>query len=363
MKWLTLQDFEDEAREKLRVETYDYFAGGARDEVTLRANRADFERLKLRPRVLRGGFRESLATRLLDVDLDMPLLVAPTAFHRLAHADGECGTARAVLDAKLLMVISMASTTPLEQITAIASATDSSASRFWFQLYIQPDRGFTAELVRRAEEAGCSGLVVTVDSPVFGCHERDLRNQFTDLPAGLRCANMSSDGWANRDDSIRRIEFKADLCWADVDWLRSITRLPLIIKGVAHPEDARLAIAHGVQALIVSNHGGRQLDTMASSIELLPDIAEAVQNDVPIILDGGVRRGTDMLKSLALGASAVAIGRPVLWGLAAAGQPGVSEVLRLLREELLEALMLSGSESLQAVDEGILLHQPERRPC
>ena len=355
MKWSTLQDLEDEARRKLPRAHYDYVAGGAQDEVTLRANRAAFQGIMLRPRVLRGRFQGDLATELLGVKLDMPVLIAPTAFHRLAHPDGECATARAARDAKLLMIISMASTTPVEEITAAAGPE---AGRFWFQLYIQADRGFTADLVRRAEAAGCGGLVVTVDSPAFGRHERDLRNGFRDLPEGLHCAHMRT----SETERPRRIEFKPDLDWGDIDWLRSVTRLPLILKGVTHPEDARLAVAHGVHALIVSNHGGRQLDTTAPSLALLPGVARAVKGDVPIILDGGVRRGTDVLKALALGADAVGVGRPVLWGLAAAGQEGVSAVLLLLRAELLEALLLCGCGSLRGLDEGFLFPETERSP-
>jgi 4-hydroxymandelate oxidase len=302
---------------------------------------------------LRGRFQGDLATELLGVSLDMPVLIAPTAFHRLAHPDGECATARAARDANVLMIISMASTTPVEEITAAAGPE---AGRFWFQLYIQPDRGFTADLVRRAEAAGCGGLVVTVDSPVFGRHERDLRNGFLDLPEGLHCAHMRT----SETERPRKIEFKPDLDWGDIDWLRSVTRLPLIVKGVTHPEDARLAVAHGVQALIVSNHGGRQLDTTAPSLALLPGVARAVKGDVPIIFDGGVRRGTDVLKALALGADAVGVGRPVLWGLVAAGQDGVSAVLQLLRAELLEALLLCGCGSLAALDEGFLFPETER---
>jgi 4-hydroxymandelate oxidase len=355
MRWSTLQDFEDEARRKLPRAHYDYVSGGAQDEVTLRANRAAFQGIMLQPRVLRGGFRGDLETELLSVRLDMPVLIAPTAFHRLAHPDGECATARAARDAKLLMIISMASTTPVEEITAAAGPE---AGRFWFQLYIQPDRGFTADLVKRAEAAGCGGLVVTVDSPIFGRHERDLRNGFLDLPVGLHCSHMR----ASEAERPRRIEFKPDLDWRDIDWLSSVTRLPLILKGVTHPEDARLAVAHGARALIVSNHGGRQLDTMAPSLALLPGVARAVKGDVPIILDGGVRRGTDVLKALALGADAVGVGRPVLWGLAAAGQEGVLAVLRLLREQLLEALLLCGCGSLRGLDEGFLFTESERSP-
>lgn len=359
MKYICLQDFEDEAQRKLKPEYYDYFAGGAQDELSLRDNRSAFERIRLRPRALRGGFQGGLERSLLDVRLSMPVVIAPTAFHCLAHPDGECATARAARDADTLMIISMASTTPVEEITAADFAADTRRRRFWFQLYIQPDRTFTAELIARVEAAGCSGLVVTIDSPIFGRHERDLRNSFLDLPQGLDCPNMKRPG----EEACREIEFDPNLVWQDIDWLRSITRLPVILKGVAHPKDAALAVAHGVSALIVSNHGGRQLDTVSSSIELLPEVIGAVRGKLPVLVDGGIRRGTDVLKALALGASAVAIGRPVLWGLAVAGQEGVTRVLESLREELLDALMLCGCESLDTLDEEILFPDGERAQC
>ena len=342
MKHICLQQLEEDARTRLDSVHYDYFAGGAQDEVTLRCNRSAFERIQLRPRVLRGGFAGGLERSVFGARLDMPVIIAPTAFHGLAHPDGERATALAARDANTLMIISMASTTPVEEITAAGSAV--APGRFWFQLYIQPDRTFTAQLIERAEAAGCSGLVVTVDSPAFGRRERDMRNGFLDLPAGLRCPNM--DG--------RNIEFDADLSWQDIDWLRCTTRLPIILKGITHPDDAALALAHGVSALIVSNHGGRQLDTTAPSIDLLPDVVRAVRRKLPVLVDGGIRRGTDVLKALALGATAVAIGRPVLWGLALAGRDGVARVLELLRDELLEALTLCGCESMDSVDEEVL---------
>ena len=351
MSIVSLQDYEQRARAELQPAHYDYFVGGAQNEVTVRENVAAFERIKLRPRVLRGPVTRGLGSALFDVPLSVPLVIAPTAFHRLAHADGERATARATLEAGTMMIISMASTIAIEKIVAVAP--EDQARRFCFQLYIQPDREFTLELIRRAEASGCSALVVTVDSPVFGHRERDRRNQFFDLPDGLHCANLQ----VRNENSYRSIEFDPALSWSDIDWVCSSTRLPVVLKGIVHPEDAVRAIDHGARAIMVSNHGGRQLDGVAATIELLPAVAAAVAKRVPIILDGGIRRGTDILKALALGATAVAIGRPVVWGLAVAGSSGVAEVLDFLKRDLLNALLLVGCESLDQLDGGILFDE------
>ncbi|HEY3260037.1 MAG TPA: alpha-hydroxy acid oxidase, partial [Pseudonocardiaceae bacterium] len=250
----------------------------------------------------------------------------------------------------VIMIVSMASTVAIEQVAAAAAQADGPG--LWFQLGIQPDRGFTAELARRAEAAGCAALVVSVDSGVFGQRERDLRNGFLDLPDGMHAENM-------RDSSgrLRRIEFCAELCWHDVDWLRELTALPIVLKGVLHPADAALAVRRGVDAIIVSNHGGRQLDTVPATIELLPAVVAAVDGRIPVLLDGGVRRGTDVVKALALGAAAVGIGRPVLWGLAVAGQEGVRQVLELLRDELDRALALCGCGRVAEVTSDLVHHR------
>jgi 4-hydroxymandelate oxidase len=348
MSIVSLRDYEQRARAELQPAHYDYFVGGAQSEVTVHENVAAFDRIRLRPRVLRGSATRGLDIELLDVPLSMPVVIAPTAFHRLAHPDGECATARATLQAGTMMMISMASTIAIEKIVAVAPKDQ--VRRFCFQLYIQPDRDFTLELIRRAEASGCRALVVTVDSPVFGHRERDRRNQFFDLPDGLHCANLK----VRNDNRYRSVDFDPALSWRDIAWLCSSTRLPVILKGILHPADAMLAIDNGASAIMVSNHGGRQLDGVAATIELLPAIAAVVANRVPIILDGGIRRGTDVLKALALGATAVAIGRPVIWGLAVSGSSGVAEVLDFLRQDLLNALLLVGCESLDQVDAGIL---------
>lgn len=319
------------ARQNLEPAHWDFFAGGAGEERTVRGNEAAFARRRLVPRVLRGVGDRDLRTTLLGADLSMPVLLSPTAFHRLAHPSGETGTAGATAAEGVVMVVSMAATQPVERIAA-AGAT------VWFQLYPQPDAAFERHVVERAEKAGCRALVVTVDSPVFGRRERDRRNGFTDLPPGLACQNM-------RDADGRRRDIAMDpaLSWAVVDRLRAVTGLPIVLKGVLHPADARIA-ADRVDAILVSNHGGRQLDGAIATLDALPAVVAAVDGRIPVLLDGGVRRGTDVVTALALGAGAVGIGRPVIWGLAAAGPPGVREVLALLRTELDHALALAGAK-------------------
>jgi 4-hydroxymandelate oxidase len=346
---LSLRQLEEHASRVLDRARFDYFAGGAGDEITVDENVAAFARLRLRPRVLRGVGAVNLATTLLDSRLSMPVLVAPTAFHSLAHGDGECATARATHAAGSLMIVSMAATKSFEDI--VAAIPGDGKLDFWFQVYLQPDRGFTLDLVRRAEAAGCSAIVVTVDSPVFGQRARDLRNGFTDLPSGLTCANLRGNG----HDKPRPILFDATLDWEAIDWLRGVTTLPIVLKGITHPEDAVHAVRRGCAGIIVSNHGGRQLDSVAATIDLLPAIAAAVGGRVPIVLDGGIRRGTDVVKALARGATAVAIGRPILWGLAVDGEAGVSGVFGFLERGLREALTLCGCRTPRDVAQADLL--------
>ncbi|MEV4109539.1 alpha-hydroxy acid oxidase [Nonomuraea sp. NPDC049695] len=341
-RW-SLREFEAAARDRLEPAHYDYFAGGAGDEVTLRANEKAFARLGLVPRVLRGLAKLQTDVTLLGSRAAMPVLVAPTAFHRLADPEGERATARAAAAAETIMIVSMAATVAVEDVAAAAPGAG-----LWFQLYVQPDPAFTEAVVRRAEAAGCTALVVTVDSPVLGLRERDLRNGFHDLPEHLCCENLR-DG-----DRVRPIAMSPELSWEHIDRLRDMTALPIVLKGITHPEDARLALGHGVSAIMVSNHGGRQLDTVPATIDLLPDIVAAVGGAVPVLLDGGVRRGTDVLKALALGAAAVAIGRPVIWGLAADGERGVARVLGLLRAEVEHALTLCGCASISDLEPGMV---------
>jgi 4-hydroxymandelate oxidase len=340
----TIAEFEAVARQRLEPAHYDYYAGGAQDEITLAENETAFRKLRLLPRVLRGSDKRDLSVELLGSRASMPILIAPTAFHRLAHADGELATARAAALAGTIMIVSMASTTAIEDVAAAAREVAPDPA-LWFQLYLQPDLEFTEAIVRRAESAGVQAFVVTVDSPVLGRRERDDRNDFHDLPSGLVVENLRNIG-ENRSDGnashVRDIVMSAGLNWEHIAWLRSKTKLPVLIKGVLHAEDARLAVHHGVAGIIVSNHGGRQLDTVPATIDVLPEIAAAVGGAMPVLLDGGIRRGTDVVKALALGADAVGVGRPIVWGLAAGGREGVSQVLELLREDFDQALAQCG---------------------
>ncbi|MER7182287.1 alpha-hydroxy acid oxidase [Streptomyces hyaluromycini] len=340
----TVHDFETAARAELDPVYADFIAGGARDEITVRANQAAFGRLQLLPRVLRGSAVRELGTDLLGSRARLPILLSPTAFHKLVHPDGEVATARAAAAAGAIMIVSMASTVAVGEIADAARAAGSDVP-LWFQLYIQPDLEITEALVRRATDAGCTALVVTVDSPVLGAGERNRRNGFHDLPPGLRCENLVDLRDGERGH-VRQIAMSPELNWDHVDWLRRTTSLPVLLKGVLHPEDARLAVQHGVDGLLLSNHGGRQLDTVPATLELLPEILAAVAGRIPVVLDGGVRRGTDVAKALALGASAVGVGRPVMWALAEGGEKGVRRLLELLRDELDDTLALCGASGL-----------------
>ena len=315
---------------------------------TVYDNRAAYTRIPLNYRVLVDVSERSQATTVLGCPVPMPFMVAPTAFHQLAHADAELATVRGAGRTGTTMILSTLSTTPVEKVCAVA------AGPVWFQLYVYKDREATVGLVRRAEAAGCKALVLTVDAPLLGRRERDVRNGFH-LPSGMHAANLLPAGMGKlpaRGGDSGLAAYVADLldpslCWKDVDWLASITDLPLIVKGIVRPDDARRAADHGVQGVVVSNHGGRQLDTAPATIEVLPRIAEALaSSDVEVYVDGGIRRGTDILKALARGARAVLIGRPILWGLASRGEDGVAHVLEILGEELDRAMALCGAPTV-----------------
>jgi 4-hydroxymandelate oxidase len=340
--------YENLARERLPRPVYDYYAGGAEDEVTLRANRDAFARYALRPRVMTDVSVVDTRVHLLGDDVAFPVLLAPTAFQRLADSEGELATARAARAAGTVFIASTLSTYPIEEIAASAPG-----AMLWLQLYVFRDRSITQALVQRAEAAGCRAIVLTATVPVQGNRERDSSNQFR-LPLGIEMANFRGMPQATFPDArggsalnaFISSEFDPSLTWKDVAWLRSITSLPVIIKGVMTGEDARLAVEHGVAAIIVSNHGGRQLDSAEATLVALPGIAEAVGGRVPLLMDGGIRRGTDVIKSLLLGASAVLIARPYLWGLAANGQAGAEHVLQILRDEVTRTLALMGASSI-----------------
>lgn len=350
-----LADLERLAREVLPPMAHDYYASGAMDELTLRDNVAAWQRLRLHYRVLRGVAARPLGTTVLGHELALPVLVAPTAFHRLAHPDGELATARAARAAGTVMVLSTLSNSAVEEVVPAAGG------QVWFQLYVYRDRAATEALVRRAEAAGCRALVLTVDAPLLGRRERDVRNRFH-LPAGLQVRNLLAEGYATLGPDAADSGLAAyvaalldpGLDWDAVAWLRSLTRLPLVIKGLVRPDDATRAVEAGASAVVVSNHGGRQLDTAPATADVLAACVDAVAGRAEVLVDGGIRRGTDVLKALALGARAVLVGRPVLWGLATGGEAGVRRALGMLRDELDLGLALCGCRGVHDVGRDLL---------
>lgn len=337
---MILRDLHDTARRSLDPARYDYVAGGAGEERVLADNERAFDRYRLLPRVLCGGAQRDTAVDLPGAPRTAPVVVAPTAFHRLVHPDGERATARAAAAEGVVLVTGAASTTAVADVAAAAREAAGDAA-VWFQLYPHPRREVTEALVRRAEQAGCTALVVTVDSPVFGRRTRDLRNGFTDLPPGYAAENMRDLPGAP-PGALTDIPMSAAASWRDVDDIIGLTSLPVLLKGILHPADARLAVEHGAAGVVVSNHGGRQSDAVPAAVDCLPAAVAAVAGRVPVLLDGGVRRGGDVAVALALGARAVGVGRPVVWGLAAEGEAGVRRVLAALRDEYDHTLALCG---------------------
>ena len=347
-------DYEAVARDMLEPGAYWYFAGGSGDEQTLRENVEAYRRWQLRPRALVDVSEPTTATTVLGIDVSMPLLVAPVAFQRMAHADGEPGMARAAAAAGTLMILStLATSTPAEVAAAAPGAPR------WFQLYCFRDRGLTRSLMEQAEAAGFLAIVLTVDAPRLGRRERDLRTGFV-IPADVTVPSFASaaggatagtpaDMFALMDQSVG---------WDDFEQLASDSNLPVLVKGIVTAEDAGLAVEHGAAGVVVSNHGGRQLDGAAATIDALPEVVDAVDGRIEVFVDGGVRRGTDVVKALALGARAVLAGRAPLWGLAARGERGAREVLDLLREEIELAQVLVGCASPQAVGRSHVARAP-----
>ncbi len=337
MEPVNVIDYEILAQARMESGAWNYYQSGSDDEVTLRDNHAAFERIRLRPRMLVDVRTCDMRTTMLGTPVRMPILIAPTAFHCLAHPEGECATAQAAGRAGALMVVSTSSTRSLEDIAKVAGGP------LWFQLYVH-DYQSAEELVHRATAAGYRALVVTVDSPRWGHKERAIRNRFR-LPSSIYKANFTDEEAAKKDVRVT---------WESLSWLRSLTSLPILLKGILTAEDTILAVEHGVDGIIVSNHGGRQLDSVSASIEALPEVVEVVEGRCEVYLDGGIRRGTDILKALALGARAVLVGRPILWGLAVNGAEGVEHVLELLRTELELAMALAGRPTLNSIDRSLV---------
>jgi 4-hydroxymandelate oxidase len=346
---LNLDEFEAVARDTLPAMTYDFIAGGAEDERSVAGNRAAFARRVLRNRALVDVTTRDLRTRLLGLDLSHPILLAPTALHRLAHPEGEAATARGAAAAEALYTVSTATSTRLDEIQKAAPQ-----GLRWFQLYHLGEREASEELIRLAIATGHRAIVLTVDVPLLGRRERDLRNDFT-LPKDIAMVHAYEPAWAPPSDDRSRAWASPiasrNLTWDDLTWIRAAAGgVPLLLKGIVRGDDAEHALNLGVDGIWVSNHGGRQLDGAIATLDALVDVATAVAGNCAIVFDGGIRRGTDVIKALALGADAVAIGRPQLYGLAAGGAAGVQRVVELLRAELDLAMALIGAPSLAALE-------------
>ncbi len=333
---VNLFDFEKMAATKMSKLAYEYVASGAADEVTLGWNRAAFDNIKLNPSVLVDTTQLDTSVTLFGQKLPYPILVAPTAYHKITHPEGEVATARGAGDAATTYIISSYTTTPLEDIAAAATQP------LWFQMYVRDDREKTKDVIQKAESLGCKALIITVDTPVAGTRNREQRINFK-LPDNLITPYIF-------DQPIQ----KKPLTWKDMEWVLSFAKTPVLLKGILNPVDAEKAIQIGASGIIVSNHGGRNLDTVPATIEVLPRIAEKVNKRIPVLMDGGIRRGTDVLKALALGAHAVLIGKPICYGLGCGGAEGVSKVLKILQTEFDQAMALVGKARIGEIDSSVI---------
>ncbi|NWU55752.1 HAOX2 oxidase, partial [Dromas ardeola] len=338
MGMVCLSDFEAYAKKYLPKIAWDFFASGADDCSTRDENILAYKRIRFRPRMLRDVSMMDIRTKLLGTEISFPVGIAPTGFHQLAWPDGEKSTARAAKAMNTCYIASTYSTCTLEEISAAAPG-----GLRWFQLYIHRNRAVSQQLVQRAEALGFQGLVLTADLPYTGKRRDDVRNGFR-LPPHMKLKNLEG-----AFEVCKMSLLDPSVTWNDIYWLRSLTHLPIIIKGILTKEDAELAVRHGVQGIIVSNHGGRQLDGGPATIDALVEVAAAVQGRVEVYLDGGIRKGSDVLKALALGAKCVFIGRPALWGLAYKGEEGLQEVLRILQDEFRLSMALAGCASVSEI--------------
>lgn len=352
--------FEPLARRRLSKMAYDYVRSGGGDEISMRENRMGFERLQLEPSVLVDVSQIDTRVNLFGSKLESPILLAPVAYHRLYHAEGEIGTARGASAAGAGFVVSTFTTTSIDEIAR------NTQQPIWFQLYVQRDREFTKDMVQRAVASGCKAVCVTADTPVLGNRYGQLS---FGLPKGMECVHLrgmrapgtaqvtqtqATQGHKTQRSSIYDPVFDPSFNWNDLEWLRSVAGVPVLLKGVLSAEDGRLAVSCGADGVIVSNHGGRNLDTVPATIDALPRVVDAVAGRIPVMLDSGIRRGTDVLMALALGAKAVFIGRPYVYGLAVGGAKGVERVISILRDELERAMALTGRRSIAEIDASVL---------
>lgn len=333
---VNLFDFEKLAVDKMTHMAYEYVASGTADEITLRWNRQALDAIKLNPTILTDVSQLNTRVTLFGQELPYPILIAPTAYHKIMHPEGELATARGAGAAEAVYVVSSFTTTPLVEIAKVATQP------LWLQLYVSDDRSLTKNLIQEAESQGYRSLCITVDTPVAGVRNRQQRVNFS-LPEGVHTPHMA-DAFA----------LTKSLTWKDIEWLKSFTKIPVLLKGILNPNDAEKAIEAGVSGIIVSNHGGRNLDTVPATIEALPRIAEKVDKRIPVLMDGGIRRGTDVLKAIALGANAVLVGKPICFGLACGGAAGVAKVMEILRHEFELAMALTGRATIAEIDGSVI---------
>lgn len=345
--FICVEDYEKEAFKRLPKEALDYYRSGADEEVTLRANRESFSKLRILPRFLRDVSKIQMDLEVFGGRVSCPIGASPTAMHKLAHPEGEIGTAEGVSRIGSIMTLSTLSTTSIEEL-----ANQYPHLIKWFQLYLFVDRNESLKLIQRAERAGFKAIVLTVDAPKFGSRRRDLRNQFKVAADFLANFDQKSDKGLQNLDYI-----DASIKWSDITWLRSVCSLPVLVKGLLTPEDSLLALEYGASGIIVSNHGGRQLDGVPATIEVLGQITRAINARCPVFVDGGIRSGSDTFKCLALGATMVFVGRPILWGLACEGGKGVGNVMGILRDELELTMKLSGCPSLRDISPNMVVHE------
>ena len=331
-EFLSLSDFEKKAEQLMSKTVWEFVSSGAPDEITLRWNREAFNKIKIQTHVLKDVAKIDTKVTLLGQELAYPILIAPSAYHKTMHPEGEIATAKGAGLAAATYVVSSFTTTPIEEIAKVATQPT------WFQLYIYDDRAFAKDLIQKVEFNGCKALCITVDAPVFGVRNGEKFK----LPDGINAPYR----FATQD--------RKRLTWKDIEWIKSITKVPILLKGILSPTDAEDAVKAGVSGIIVSNHGARNLDTVPATIEVLPYITQQVRKRIPVLMDGGIRRGTDIVKAIALGANAVLVGRPICYGLACGGAEGVAKVLEILKKELQAAMLLSGSNSIAKIDQSFI---------
>lgn len=345
----TVADMEALGEKRMGHIAHAYLSGGAGDEITLRANSEQWARICLNPNILEDVSEIDVTTEILGQPLDLPVLLAPAAINRLWHRKGEMAVVAGANQGKVSLVTSTFATESVENICRAATQP------VWFQLYTRPDRTFNQSLIQRAEAAGCKAIVITVDTPVIGTRNREERAYFR-MPPNFILPNISIGAEVHRrsPDYAFSLVPNAKLTWKEIEWMCSIARTPVWLKGVINPEDALRALDTGAAGVIVSNHGARNLDTLPATAAALPRVVERLQGRLPLMVDGGIRRGTDILKALALGAKAVLIGRPYLHGVAAAGPDGVARVIAILRQELKSAMALTGRTKIAQIDSSVL---------